>query len=61
VRGRLSPKRIAARGIFKPEFVSMTLDQHEAETHNWVALIWCMLSFDSWCDQTGLYGGRLAV
>lgn len=61
VRGRLSSARVSARGIFKPEFVSMTLDQHEAATHNWVALIWCMLSFDSWCDQTGLYGGKLAV
>lgn len=61
VRGRLSPARIAARGVLKPEFVAKTLDEHESGQANWVALIWCLLSFDSWCDQTGLYGGKLQL
>jgi len=59
LRERLSPARIAARGIFRPEFVQRVVDEHLAGTANHVALIWSMLSVDSWCSVYGVYGGRL--
>ena len=59
VAAKLSPARIARRGIFNPEFVEQRLAEHFAGTHNHVALIWCLLSLESWSAQTGFFGGKL--
>lgn len=56
---RLSERRIAARGVFQPAWVRARLDEHFEDKANWVGLIWCLLSFDSWCEQYGLFGGKL--
>jgi asparagine synthase (glutamine-hydrolysing) len=57
---RLSPERVAARGILDPVFVSRVLDEHMSGRRNAVALIWCLLCLDSWCETTGFFGGRLS-
>ncbi|HEY1301019.1 MAG TPA: asparagine synthase (glutamine-hydrolyzing) [Stellaceae bacterium] len=59
IEGRLSPRRIAARGILRPDYVKRRLDDHFTGRANNVAFIWSMLSLDSWCEQFGLFGGRL--
>jgi len=59
LRSRLSPDRVHARGLFKVDFVQRVVDEHLAGTANHVALIWSLLSVDSWCSVFGFYGGRL--
>lgn len=58
IENTLAPDRIAYRGVFLPEFVKQTLDSHFTGTANNVALIWSLLSFESWCNVFGLFGGR---
>jgi asparagine synthase (glutamine-hydrolysing) len=55
----LSPTTIAGRGVFRPSFVSTKLEEHFSGKANHVALIWCLLSFESWCRQYRLFGGDL--
>jgi asparagine synthase (glutamine-hydrolysing) len=45
------------RGVLQPTFVRRKLDEHLSGKANHVALIWCFLSFESWCRQTGVLGG----
>jgi asparagine synthase (glutamine-hydrolysing) len=58
---RLSRKRIAKRGVFNPDWVDAKLEQHFSGAGNHVVLIWCLMSFDSWCEQSGSFGGRLVA
>jgi asparagine synthase (glutamine-hydrolysing) len=55
----LSPGIIASRGVFKPAFVAKKLEEHFSGEANHVALIWCLLSFESWCRQYHQFGGEL--
>ncbi|MBY0421694.1 MAG: asparagine synthase C-terminal domain-containing protein, partial [Parvularculaceae bacterium] len=59
VEATLAPARIRRRGVFRPEWVAGKLEQHMSGASNWVALIWCLLSFEVWCGQHGVFGGRL--
>lgn len=60
VRSKLSPDRIAARGIFEPAFVSAAVESHMSGAANRLPLIWSLLSLEAWCEEFDLYGG-LAV
>ena len=48
---------LAARGVFRPDYIAGKFIQHLSGEANWVALLWCFLSFESWCHQTGVFGG----
>jgi asparagine synthase (glutamine-hydrolysing) len=52
----LSPRNVEARGVFKPEFVARTLDDHFRLAANNVAVIWSLLSFETWCRIFGMFG-----
>jgi asparagine synthase (glutamine-hydrolysing) len=52
---------LGRRGVLQPAFIRRKLDDHMGGTGNQVALIWCMLSFDSWCRQTGVLGGAIGA
>ncbi|NIX76824.1 asparagine synthase (glutamine-hydrolyzing) [Microvirga terricola] len=62
-RGRLRPwveaqlSRLTSQGVFQPSFIRRKLDEHFSGAANHVALIWCLLSFESWCRQSGVLGG----
>jgi asparagine synthase (glutamine-hydrolysing) len=56
----LSDQRVERRGVLRPEFVRRILDEHFTEKANHVATIWCLLSFESWCEQHGAYGGKVS-
>jgi asparagine synthase (glutamine-hydrolysing) len=60
IEEQLSDSRIKHRGVLKPVFVRRVLNEHFEEKANHVALIWCLLSFESWCKQHGAYGGALS-
>ncbi len=66
-RGRLRDwvearlEHLPKRGLFQPAFVRRKLDEHMSGAENHVGLIWCFLSFESWCAQTGLFGGALGA
>lgn len=55
----LSPARIAARCVFRPEFVQKSIEEHMSGAANRIPLIWSLLSFDAWCEIHGFYGGDL--
>ncbi len=59
IEEQLSEFRIKRRGVLRHDFVRRILDEHFEEKANHVALIWCMLSFKSWCKQHGAYGGAI--
>jgi len=59
IESRLSARRVAARGVFQPAFVTATLDDHFSGAANNVAVIWSLLSFDAWCEAFGQFGGEL--
>jgi asparagine synthase (glutamine-hydrolysing) len=59
IEEQLSELRIKRRGVFRHDFVRRILNEHFEEKANHVALIWCMLSFESWCRQHGAYGGAV--
>ena len=59
IENQLSEARIKQRGVLQPIFVRQILDEHFAGKYNHVALIWCLLSFESWCKQHNAYGGKL--
>ena len=59
IRQLLAPERIAARGVFQPEFVQKAIDDHMSEAANRLPLIWSLLSFDAWCEIHGFFGGDL--
>ena len=47
--------------MIQPSYIRNKLDEHMTGRANHVALIWCMLSFESWCRQTGVFGGVLGA
>jgi asparagine synthase (glutamine-hydrolysing) len=57
IQEQLSEFKIKKRGVLRYDFVYRILDEHFEGKANHVALIWCMLSFESWCKQHGAYGG----
>jgi asparagine synthase (glutamine-hydrolysing) len=59
IENQLDHRSIAARGVFRPEYVRRKLDEHFTGKADHVAMIWCLLSFESWCKQSGLLGGAL--
>jgi asparagine synthase (glutamine-hydrolysing) len=48
---------LAERGVLRPDYIRGKFSQHLSGEANWVALIWCFLSFESWCRQAGVFGG----
>jgi asparagine synthase (glutamine-hydrolysing) len=48
---------LAERGVLRPDYIRGKFTQHLSGEANWVALIWCFLSFESWCRQAGVFGG----
>ena len=48
---------LTERGVLQPVYVRRKLDEHLSGKANHVALLWCFLSFESWCRQTGVLGG----
>ena len=48
---------LAGRGVLRPDYIRGKFTQHLSGEANWVALIWCCLSFESWCRQAGVFGG----
>lgn len=56
IEQQLDKRAIERRGVLRYEFVRRILDEHFDNRANHVALIWCMLSFESWCRQHGAYG-----
>lgn len=56
IEQQLSEQAIERRGVLNYPFVRRILDEHFDNRANHVALIWCMLSFESWCRQHGAYG-----
>lgn len=61
IRKMLSEERIAARGVFQPDYVAAAVDSHMLGTANKMPLIWSLLSFDAWCEIFGVYGGDLGA
>jgi len=59
IRQILSPQRIAARGVFRADFVGKAIEDHMSGAANRLPLIWSLLSFDAWCEINGFYGGDL--
>ena len=57
IEEQLSSERTARRGVLRPDYVRRILDEHFANQANHVAVIWCLLSFETWCNQHGAYGG----
>jgi len=59
VERMLSPRIVSGRGVFNPIYVARKLQEHFSGAANHVALIWCLLSFESWCRQYRQFGGDL--
>jgi asparagine synthase (glutamine-hydrolysing) len=59
IERRLSPERVAKRGVFRPAFVVDALQAHFTSRANNLPLIWSLLSFDAWCEAFGQFGGRV--
>jgi asparagine synthase (glutamine-hydrolysing) len=59
IEEQLSESRIRQRGVLQYDFVRRILNEHFEDRASHVALIWCLLSFESWCKQHGAYGGAL--
>ncbi|MDA9430549.1 asparagine synthase (glutamine-hydrolyzing) [Bradyrhizobium sp. CCBAU 51627] len=59
IEDQLSESRIERRGILQYGYVRGILNEHFEGKANHVALIWCLLSFESWCKQYNAYGGAL--
>lgn len=59
VERTLTPTNISRRGIFKPAFVKGVLQDHFEGQANNVALIWSLLSLESWCRTFNVIGGDL--
>jgi len=48
---RLSPARVARRGLFEPATVSRLIAEHVGGRRNHRKLLWTLLMFDAWCDH----------
>jgi asparagine synthase (glutamine-hydrolysing) len=60
----LSPRTVAARGVFQPAYVAKVLDDHFNNRREATYLIWSWLNFEMWCRQFGFFdapaGARLS-
>jgi asparagine synthase (glutamine-hydrolysing) len=52
----LSSDRIAARGVLRPEFVRVTLDDHFSGRRDCTYMIWSLLNFEAWCEEFAFFG-----
>ena len=52
---------LAERGVLRPDYIRRKFAAHLSGEANWVALIWCFLSFESWCRQQGVFGGKISA
>jgi asparagine synthase (glutamine-hydrolysing) len=59
IESQLSEKNIRSRGVLKPSYVKKKLEEHFSGSRNHVALIWSLLSLDSWCRIHGFAGGAM--
>ncbi len=60
IEQQLSETTIRRRGIFQPDFVKKTLDDHFSSRANNVPMIWSLLCLESWCRTFNVLGGDLA-
>lgn len=44
----LSPDRLRAQGLFKPEAITPMVQQHLAGTHDWSYRLWGLIMYQSW-------------
>jgi asparagine synthase (glutamine-hydrolysing) len=51
VRDALSPARVRAQGIFRPETVRRLIDEHEARRADHSRPLWSLLMFSLWYDR----------
>lgn len=47
---------LGRRNILQPAFIQRKFADHLSGASNNVALIWCMISFESWCRRTNILG-----
>lgn len=59
VEDQLRESIVSRRGVFRPDFVRGVLDDHFSGRANNVAVIWSLLTFESWCRSFGMFGGRI--
>lgn len=59
IERELCERRVRARGIFQPDFVRQTLEDHFSRKANNLPKIWSLLCVESWCRSNDLYGGAL--
>jgi asparagine synthase (glutamine-hydrolysing) len=52
---------LGRRGVIRPAYIRRKLDEHMSGSANHVALIWCLLSFESWCRQANVLGGAIGA
>ena len=52
---------LGRRGVMQPAYIRRKLDEHMSGSANHVALIWCLLSFESWCRQANVLGGAIGA
>jgi asparagine synthase (glutamine-hydrolysing) len=59
VENQLADKAIRRRGVFQPAYVRKLLDDHFSSRANNLAMIWSMLSLESWCRTFNVLNGDL--
>ena len=47
----LSPERLQAQGLFKPDAIAPMVSQHLAGTHDWSYRLWGLIMYQSWYDR----------
>jgi len=61
LRGRFSPERVRARGVFEPDGLAGLLDEHLARRADHRKPLFTLLAFDLWCDRTFGDGARIPL
>ncbi|MBX9678523.1 MAG: asparagine synthase (glutamine-hydrolyzing) [Gemmataceae bacterium] len=56
IEERLTPKRIAEAGIFRPEFVRRILDEHFSGARDNYHFLWSFLNLEMWRQAFGFFG-----
>ena len=51
VADRLSPARLAQRGLWNADYVQQLLREHWARHRNHAKLLWTLFMFERWCDR----------
>lgn len=59
IEQQLSETSVRRRGIFRPDFVKKTLDDHFSSRANNLPMIWSLLCLESWCRVFNMFGGNL--